>query len=106
MTVDVRTYTGSATKIDEAEITALRTNLRGTICLPGDAGYDSARSVWNAMIDRRPAMIIHDLGLTKPRGWSYRASSNYGHFGRRIFPWEQTNRVDALRSAAGLKGRK
>jgi len=62
MTVDVRTYTGSATKIDEAEITALRTNLRGTICLPGDAGYDSARSVWNAMIDRRPAMIIQAAG--------------------------------------------
>ena len=55
------------------------------------------------IFDFRPAMLIKDLGLTKPSGWSYRQSSNYGHFGRSIFPWEKTNRVAALREAAGLK---
>ena len=55
------------------------------------------------IFDFRPAMLIHDLGLTKPAGWSYRLSSNYGHFGRNVFPWEKTNRVEALREAAGLK---
>jgi len=76
----------------------------------GTAKIDESRIVkilqHGDIFDFRPAMIIRDLGLTKPRGWSYREASNYGHFGRRMFPWEQTNRVDALRSAAGLKGRK
>jgi FAD/FMN-containing dehydrogenase len=62
MEVALRSYSGGATRIDEADITALRATLRGTMCLPGDAGYDAARTVWNAMIDRRPAMIIQAAG--------------------------------------------
>ncbi len=55
------------------------------------------------IFDFRPGMLIKDLGLTKPKGWSFRKSANYGHFGREGFPWEKTDRVAALRSAAGLK---
>ena len=55
------------------------------------------------IFDFRPGMLIKELGLTKPKGWSYRKTSNYGHFGREGFPWERTDRVAALRSAAGLK---
>ncbi len=57
----------------------------------------------NEIFDFRPGMLIKDLGLTRPKGWSYRKTSNYGHFGRDGFPWEKTDRVAALRSAAGLK---
>ena len=57
----------------------------------------------NEIFDFRPGMLIKDLSLTKPKGWSYRKTSNYGHFGRDGFPWEKTDRVAALRSAAGLK---
>jgi S-adenosylmethionine synthetase len=57
----------------------------------------------NEIFDFRPGMLIKDLGLTKPKGWSYRGTSNYGHFGREGFPWEKTDRAAALRSAAGVK---
>jgi S-adenosylmethionine synthetase len=55
------------------------------------------------IFDVRPGMLIQDLGLKTPKGWNYRKTSNYGHFGREGFPWEKVNRVAALRSAAGLK---
>jgi S-adenosylmethionine synthetase len=57
----------------------------------------------NEVFDFRPGMLIKELELTVPKGWSYRKTSNYGHFGREGFPWEKTNRVAALRAAAGLK---
>jgi S-adenosylmethionine synthetase len=56
----------------------------------------------NEIFDFRPGMLIKDLGLKTPKGWSYRKSSNYGHFGRDGFPWEETNRVEALKLAAGF----
>ena len=43
-----------------------------------------------------PAGIIRELDLKHPDGWSYRQTASYGHFGRDIFPWEKTDKVDAL----------
>src|SRR6266851_8157432 len=39
-----------------------RGRLDGQLLLPGDAGYDEARAVWNALVDRRPKMIIRCAG--------------------------------------------
>jgi len=51
--------------------------------------------------DLRPGAIIRDLDLRRP---IYRKTAVYGHFGRDDvqFPWEETNKADILRKAAGL----
>jgi S-adenosylmethionine synthetase len=53
------------------------------------------------VFDLRPAAIIRDLDLLRP---IYAATASYGHFGRELpdFTWERLDRVDALRSAAGI----
>ena len=55
----------------------------------------------NAVFDLRPGAIIRDLDLLRP---IYARTATYGHFGRELpdFTWECTDRVEALRSAAGL----
>jgi FAD/FMN-containing dehydrogenase len=53
MTVTERLTTG----LDQTSVQKLRTQFHGELLLPGEAGYDAARTVWNAMIDRRPALI-------------------------------------------------
>lgn len=62
MDMQVQTYAGSTTQVPEEALAALRNNLRGAVYLPGDAGYDTARSIWNAMIDRCPAVVIQAAG--------------------------------------------
>jgi FAD/FMN-containing dehydrogenase len=39
------------------DVSRLRRALDGEVMLPGDDGYDSARGMWNAMADRRPAVV-------------------------------------------------
>ncbi|WP_282796920.1 methionine adenosyltransferase [Streptomyces sp. CC224B] len=53
------------------------------------------------VFDLRPAALIRDLDLLRP---VYAQTSAYGHFGRELpdFTWERTDRVAALRSAAGV----
>ncbi len=47
----------------------------------------------------RPADLIKNLGLLKfNQNWSYKQTSSYGHFGRDFFPWEKTDKIEALRS--------
>jgi FAD/FMN-containing dehydrogenase len=44
--------------VDPGGLRRLGRNLEGLVMLPGDDGYDSARALWNAMVDRRPAVVV------------------------------------------------
>ena len=71
----------------------------GTGKLENDSDLEKViRSIFNL----KPAEIIKDLDLKNPskNGWSYQDTAAYGHFGRNVFPWEKTDKVDALKTAA------
>ena len=36
----------------------LKGTIKGNVLITDDPGYEEARQIWNAMIDRRPAMIV------------------------------------------------
>jgi FAD/FMN-containing dehydrogenase len=44
-------------KLQAGGIAELKTGFGGELILPTDPGYDSARKIWNGMVDRRPALI-------------------------------------------------
>jgi FAD/FMN-containing dehydrogenase len=42
----------------ELDVSTLAAQVRGEVIQPGDAAYEEARKVYNAMIDKRPALIV------------------------------------------------
>jgi S-adenosylmethionine synthetase len=52
----------------------------------------------NKVFDLSPAGIIKTLDLRRP---IYQKTAAYGHFGRSEFPWEKTDKVEALKQAIG-----
>jgi hypothetical protein len=61
------TGAGASTVLDKSSIQALRDSLRGALLLPGEPGYDAARRVLNASIDRHPALVVQPSGAADVR---------------------------------------
>ncbi len=55
--------TAGAAGVSEEAVQALAAGMRGDVVRPDDAGYDAARGVYNAMIDKRPALIARCAGI-------------------------------------------
>lgn len=53
--------------IDGTALDSLRTALRGPVIAPGDAEYDESRTLYNAMIDRRPAALAQCVDVADVR---------------------------------------
>jgi len=60
--INVSLTSGGTATLDDTTIGKLRESLRGDLLMAGDAGFDKARSIWNAMIDRKPALIARCRG--------------------------------------------
>lgn len=62
--LQVATLTGANAVLEDEAVEEFKKRLRGKLVLPDDEEYDSARIVWNAMIDRRPAIIVRCAGVS------------------------------------------
>lgn len=60
---DMQTDVKMAILLKKEAIAALRSKLRGDLIQPGDPQYDVARKVYNAMIDKRPALIVRPVDI-------------------------------------------
>jgi len=83
--------------IGVAQPTSLAVETFGTGVIPDE----KIEALIRENFDMRPAAIIRDLDLRRP---IYKQVAAYGHFGREDVnvPWEQTDKADILRQAAGL----
>jgi S-adenosylmethionine synthetase len=84
--------------IGRAEPVSVMLDTKGTGKIPSDR----LAKIVTEIFDLRPARIIQYLDLLRP---IYKKTACYGHFGRNEpeFTWEQINRVDELKKAAGVK---
>ncbi|WP_298442606.1 methionine adenosyltransferase [uncultured Ferrimonas sp.] len=81
--------------IGVAEPTSISIETFGT----GKLSEDKLITLVRKHFDLRPYGLIQMLHLERP---IYQQTASYGHFGRVEFPWEQTDKADALREEAGL----
>ncbi len=61
--INAKTRSGAERRLDETAIQELAASLQGALIRPGDAAYDSARMVFNAMIERHPALVARCAGV-------------------------------------------
>ncbi len=61
---EVRALDGSLKTLSQQQLDELGSQLRGYLVLPVDAHYDFHRQIWNAMIDRHPALIVRCQGCS------------------------------------------
>jgi hypothetical protein len=59
----VQTLSGSETDLSQDLLEGLNSSLSGSVTIPGEPAYEDSRTVWNAMIDKKPAFVVLCLGV-------------------------------------------
>jgi len=57
------TTPSTETLLDPSTVDAFRLTMRGQVLLPSDHGYETARKIWNASINKRPSIIARCMGV-------------------------------------------
>jgi FAD/FMN-containing dehydrogenase len=67
MKLEMMTLAGTKHFIDVKAVEELRPRVRGQVLTNADSGYDTTRRIWNAMIDKCPAIIVRCAGTADVR---------------------------------------
>ncbi|MDQ3547380.1 MAG: FAD-binding oxidoreductase [Chloroflexota bacterium] len=112
----------TATRVTSDQIDGLRGQIHGEVIQPGDANYDEARTLYNAMIDKRPALVarcvdaadvIAAVGFARSagldvaiRGGGHNVAGNAMSDGGLTIDLSRMNgvRVDPVRRTARVEG--
>ena len=62
MSIQLKRLDGGSIEISAPELQAFKATFKGTVLSADDSAYELARKVWNAMIDRRPALVARCTG--------------------------------------------
>ena len=62
MTLEIKTLDGGTTQLADDALAGFRAAFRGPVLTAADGAYDEQRKIWNAMIDRKPALIVRCTG--------------------------------------------
>jgi FAD/FMN-containing dehydrogenase len=66
-TQEIAKVTNETRRLEEGPVAAFQAQFHGEVIQPGDEAYESARRVWNAAIDRHPALVARATGVADVR---------------------------------------
>ena len=97
--LEITTTSGERTLIDTTSIVEFSGKLRGELFYPGDNGYESARKIWNGMIDRKPGVIVRCIGPSDVvQAVNFAKNNNLLIAGKLLEPAAQLRQRDQLRT--------